>query len=294
MSKFADPLLAIETSGITGEVALALGGAIVDERRLSGLRRNAAELVPAIEEMLAAHAMRVRDLAVVAFSGGPGSFTGVRVAATVARMLHSVVRARVVRVSTLEAIAESALALDGQSPSPRDQQSPNAELSRQPAADSRIQSGAAVRQQPQRDVSHILPMLDAKRGQIYAAAYAVEMDGMLREKVAARVIDPRVMLAEIFAIAPPTQWLALGAGVAACREVLDLAGVSVADDPVGAPSAGSVARCGLRMAATGQFANVAEMLPIYLRPPECEEVYDARRKAAMERRGEGPLSGARA
>ncbi len=300
MQKFTDPLLALETSGTAGEVALALGGNVVAQRRLPGLKRNAAELLPAMEEMLAEYAMRLRDVAVVAFSGGPGSFTGVRVAATVARMLHSVVRARVVRVSTLEAIAENAVSICNRSEPTtqvvgrtfggQQQQQPRADAL-QPRADALQPRADAL--QPRADALHVLTMLDAKRDQVYAAAYSIANDET-HETISARVTDPRTFLAALSEISQVQSWLAAGEGVAACREVLLQAGIQVADESLWKPSARGVAQCGLHRAAAGQFAGVAEMLPIYLRPPECEEVYDARRKAAMVRRREGPPPGARA
>lgn len=286
MPTAAEPLLALETSGMGGEVALALSGAIVAQQRLPGLRRNAAELIPAIQEMLAVQAMRVRDIEFIAFSAGPGSFTGVRVAATVARMLHSVVRARVVRVSTMEAIAENVViaresaAVCGMDQGCRSEVAQAGPSIQQPGVDER-----------HADVHHILTMLDAKRGQVYAAGYAID-SAQLREVAAARVIDPAAFLRAISEIAALEKWLAVGECVAIHRELLAQAGVRVAQQSIWKPTASAVARCGLRAIRNRQFAGISEMLPIYLRPPECEEVYESRRKAAIERRGEGPLSGA--
>lgn len=103
-------LLAIETSHGEGSIALAKDGVVVASRRLPGQRRNATELLPEVRAALIKAAIRPESLAGIAFSGGPGSFTGLRVAATVARMLHSVWGTPVSRISTLEAIAENALA----------------------------------------------------------------------------------------------------------------------------------------------------------------------------------------
>ena len=84
-------LLAIETSGPHGGVGLALGGQTLGVRRLAADRRHTAELLPTIRDLLAKHGRRLMDVDVFAYSCGPGSFTGLRVAATIARMMQSAV-----------------------------------------------------------------------------------------------------------------------------------------------------------------------------------------------------------
>ncbi|HPD28356.1 MAG TPA: tRNA (adenosine(37)-N6)-threonylcarbamoyltransferase complex dimerization subunit type 1 TsaB [Phycisphaerae bacterium] len=105
-------ILAIETSGRSGSVALATGGGqIVAAAGPLGVHAHASELMPAVERMLAGAGWPGDSLTDVFVSIGPGSFTGLRVGVTVARTLSWAVGARVVAVPTLECLACNALSL---------------------------------------------------------------------------------------------------------------------------------------------------------------------------------------
>lgn len=105
-------ILAIETSGRTGSVALATeGGRIVAAAGPLGVYAHASELMPAVERLLAGAGWPGDSLTDVFVSIGPGSFTGLRVGVTVARTLSWAIGARVVAVPTLECLACNALSL---------------------------------------------------------------------------------------------------------------------------------------------------------------------------------------
>lgn len=80
------PILAIETSTTTGSVAVG-GGSAAIEVKLAPPIRHAEALLPAIDYALAAAGVERRALAGVAVGGGPGSFTGLRIAAATAKAL---------------------------------------------------------------------------------------------------------------------------------------------------------------------------------------------------------------
>src|SRR4030042_517600 len=105
-----DLILAIETSSIRGSVSLGRGPNLVAVRTLTTERRHTGELLPAIRDLLAAGGVEPCDVGLVCFSCGPGSFTGLRVGATVARMWQSATNCRVAAVPSLEAVAHNALA----------------------------------------------------------------------------------------------------------------------------------------------------------------------------------------
>jgi tRNA threonylcarbamoyladenosine biosynthesis protein TsaB len=80
-------LLAIETATDRASVAIGAGAADAVEREIVGARRHAAELLPAIELLLADAGIGLGGVTGLAVSDGPGSFTGLRVGAAVAKAL---------------------------------------------------------------------------------------------------------------------------------------------------------------------------------------------------------------
>jgi tRNA threonylcarbamoyladenosine biosynthesis protein TsaB len=101
-------LIAVETSGRVGGVALAEGGRLVHEQTITAGMRHGRELVPALDAALKRAGWSPGDVGVVAVSIGPGSFTGLRIAVMFARALAWHTGARVVAVPTLRAVAEQA------------------------------------------------------------------------------------------------------------------------------------------------------------------------------------------
>jgi tRNA threonylcarbamoyladenosine biosynthesis protein TsaB len=237
-------LLAIETSGRVGSVGLARGERLLGLRELSADRRHTSELLPAVRDLLEEHGARLADVEIFCYSTGPGSFTGLRVAATMGRMMQSAVGCGVVAVPTLEVIARNALA------------------------------------HPDRP-ARIVALLDAKRQQVYAAVFERVEPNELRASVAAGLHEPETLLR---AVVPPF-WI-VGEGVARHAAACAASAGRVLDESYWPPSAEQVIAIGRRMARAGRFCAPEEIVPLYIRPPECEEVYEERRAAARRRRGE--------
>ena len=80
--------LAIDTATDRASVALgALGSDALHEENIPGARRQAAGLLPAIQSLLQRAGASLDDLRGVVLSDGPGSFTGLRIGASVAKAL---------------------------------------------------------------------------------------------------------------------------------------------------------------------------------------------------------------
>ncbi len=94
---------------------MGTGQAMVAEVTFDAASRHTAQLVCQLDEMLAQRQLRPADIDEVYVSVGPGSFTGTRVAITVARMLAQTVPGlSVVAVPTTHALAEGAREFDWQ------------------------------------------------------------------------------------------------------------------------------------------------------------------------------------
>src|SRR5262245_35991840 len=102
-------VLAFETSGALGSVALGRGQAVLGVRRFTRPRAHAVEFAPAVDALCREHGVITTSIAFVFVSAGPGSFTGLRIGITAARIMAMAVGARVVALPTLEVIAQNAL-----------------------------------------------------------------------------------------------------------------------------------------------------------------------------------------
>ncbi|MBQ9014622.1 MAG: tRNA (adenosine(37)-N6)-threonylcarbamoyltransferase complex dimerization subunit type 1 TsaB [Firmicutes bacterium] len=146
-------LLAIETTGAYASVALLQAeesqapemlGVIHGNDRYSHLQN----LTPQIDQILRDHQLQIGDIGVIAVSHGPGSFTGIRIGVATARGLGQILGIPCVAVSSLEALALRA---------PEGAAEPDA-------------AAAAVLPRPT-GRTLICPVLDARRKQVYGAAY---------------------------------------------------------------------------------------------------------------------------
>ncbi|MEM7541329.1 MAG: tRNA (adenosine(37)-N6)-threonylcarbamoyltransferase complex dimerization subunit type 1 TsaB [Pseudomonadota bacterium] len=103
-----DKVIGIETSGETCAIAVSNGGTIRTSVEVAPQRHNEV-LLPKLETLLEEAALAIADAELVAFGHGPGAFTGVRLAASVAQGLAMPHQVPVAGVSTLAVIAEGAV-----------------------------------------------------------------------------------------------------------------------------------------------------------------------------------------
>jgi tRNA threonylcarbamoyladenosine biosynthesis protein TsaB len=143
--------IAVETATEHCSVAAASGEhCVVIE--MSSARDSSREIYTAINRALAGADLRLEDLTCIAFGCGPGSFTGLRIAAGAAQALAYARALPVCRISTLAALALSA-----------------------------ARKTAATR---------IAACLDARMGEAYIGTYALAVGDVLTQVAPDRLLAP--------------------------------------------------------------------------------------------------------
>jgi tRNA threonylcarbamoyladenosine biosynthesis protein TsaB len=101
-------LLGIETSTNIGSVAIAIDGD-VSSREMASPREQTAQLLGLVDHSLVAAGITLAELDGIVFGRGPGSFTGLRVAAAVAQGLALASGVPLLPVSSLQCLAQTAV-----------------------------------------------------------------------------------------------------------------------------------------------------------------------------------------
>jgi tRNA threonylcarbamoyladenosine biosynthesis protein TsaB len=236
-------LLAIETATEGCSAALLCGSAL-RERFEVAPRRHAELILPMIDELLAEAGIAKSQLDAIAVGRGPGAFTGVRLAIAVAQGIALALDRPIVPVSSLAALALSAVG-EGKGVAP-----PGATVS-SPVCDA-----------PPIPGTHVLAAIDARMGEIYAGAFARDDDGLLSP-----LGDEQLCEAGALMLPDAVSWTVAGTG---WRAYPDAIGTRLGRAPAQAypdalPHATAVARLGARDFARGLGIDAARAQPKYLR-----------------------------
>jgi len=97
-------LLALDTSTEACTVAIAVDGRAMERFSVGG--NHSEQILPMVQELLAEAGASLKELDAVVFGRGPGSFTGLRIAAGVTQGLAFGADRPVVPVSSLAALAQ--------------------------------------------------------------------------------------------------------------------------------------------------------------------------------------------
>jgi len=216
-------LLALDTSGKTASVAFLRDDVTVGEVFFDVERHHSEILLPAIGHLLKGVGVRIGDLDLFACTVGPGSFTGVRIGVSTVKGLALANDRPVVGVSTLEALAVNAAGFP----------------------------------------TLVCPLIDAKRGQVYAGFYRSGAAGSLTRLspdclLAAEEIPNRIEGDAVF----------VGSGAGVYQELISARSegrslfAPLHFHRISAAAVGIVAR---RKAEAGDLLPAVQLAPVYLR-----------------------------
>lgn len=141
-------LILIETSTALCSVALAEDGVITSYRESSAPKAHASLTAVFIQEMLSERGLTISDCDAVCVSKGPGSYTGLRVGVSTAKGLCFGAGLPLIAVGTLDTLVAQASCSTFASPSVSEQ------------------DGESTPR-------HIVPMIDARRMEVYTAVWEI-------------------------------------------------------------------------------------------------------------------------
>ncbi len=101
-------ILSFDTSTQKLSIALFEGSKKIDSYDSEVTGRHSQELIPGLQRILKRAHVRPKEVGCIAVGVGPGSFTGLRIAVTTAKVFCYTLKTKLVGISSLEAIARSA------------------------------------------------------------------------------------------------------------------------------------------------------------------------------------------
>ena len=90
-------LLAIDSSGLPASAALLSGDILAGEYTIHNKKTHSQTLLPMVDAMLQMAGVDIGEIDAVAVSSGPGSFTGLRIGASMAKGLAQALSAETAR-----------------------------------------------------------------------------------------------------------------------------------------------------------------------------------------------------
>jgi len=215
-------IILIETSSSLCSTALAVDGKLACSVESSEPRAHASKTAPFVKQMLDQAGLRVSDCDAVCVSAGPGSYTGLRVGSSTAKGLCFGAGIPLIAVCTLDILVNQAM-------------------------EGKLVPG---------NCAAIVPMIDARRMEVYTATYSPE--GERLGEIEAKIVKS----GDFSDILSRGKVLFIGDGAAKCTSVIDNPnGVFVQVQP----DAGAMASIAEKAFREGRFADTAYFEPFYLK-----------------------------
>lgn len=230
-------ILAIESSGLTASVALAMDNTLIAEYTVNYKKTHSQTLLPMLDEIKKMTELDLESIDAIAISNGPGSFTGLRIGSASAKGLGLALNKPLIEVSAIEALAYNLYGMN----------------------------------------EAICPIMDARRNQVYTGVFTFNKKGQspydyefstLLEPVP---LDIKELITKLNDMGRDV--IFTGDGIDVYKEVIASelkVPYSYAAFTGNRQKAGSVALLAMAMAKEGKFVKAEDSSPVYLRLSQAE------------------------
>ena len=222
-------ILALDSTATVGSVALCRDDRPLAHFTLKNGNTHSETLLPMVKALFDVTGTTVEDVDLFACSAGPGSFTGVRIGVATIKGLAFGKNKCVLGVSALESMARAQLPHKGL----------------------------------------IVPAMDARRGEVYAAVFRAEGDTLTR-LMPDSALPVAKLEAWLAAEAAGEELLAVGDGVPVLEKGFGDRALTVAPAAIAEQHAIGVAKAALAAYREGARGTDRELAPLYLRLPQAE------------------------
>ncbi len=217
-------LLALETSTENCSVALLNEDKITFKSELAP-QHHAEIIITMIDELLKESSLSKDDLDGIVLSQGPGSFTGVRIAASTAQGLALGLDKKVALVTSLEALAIESIADSNSTP------------------------------------DYVVSSIDARMGEVYLAVYKYA-DNELTLLDEERVLKPEDAITRIESLLKSDNYLLAGSGILVLQKHGFKPDANVSAN---FPQAQFILKKGKELFEKGKTVDASQALPLYVR-----------------------------
>ena len=223
-------ILALDSSGLVASVAVMQDDTLQAEYTVNYKKTHSQTLLPMLDEVVKMTELDLNTIDAIAVSGGPGSFTGLRIGSATAKGLGLALNKPLIHIPTVDALAFNLYGTE----------------------------------------KLICPIMDARRNQVYTGLYRFEEDRfcvvmeqtpMAVEKLAEKLNDETKPVIFLGDGVPVYQTM---------LDQLLTVPHQYAPAHTNRQRAASVAALGMRYAAEGRFETATEHTPDYLRLSQAE------------------------
>jgi len=242
-------ILALDTSTLRGSVAVGLPGDALARVFLDIQAEHAARLIPAINATLEQAGVERDELQGVVVGAGPGSFTGVRVAAATAKGLSHALGIPLWAFSSLAAAAATAETL-------------SAEALGLPKPETSLPYEGGLNELPR------CVLFDARAKRVYAACYRFNAEGLPDVLIPPVASELDTAIEAIQRLGIPVAFV--GNAARRHQDIIRDAGFPVLESPAGEPTADGLLHLMGLQPHCAPLADPARWEPDYLRSSGAE------------------------